>query len=509
MIREIPQKAVSRPCSPMLTSQETALLRRTRSSVIFGCLFVIGSVGTFAPQQRVMASNGALKTASNLRELSNRVVAPTDAIALSSPESISSQEIAEELSEKKFSNHSKSELVGASVLLLEEQSKENNEKHESTDILTSSKGFDDLKKVELADTLNHITPASIQKAADLEEVVRSIESDETASAHLITSLDDGLLSNITPDSKSSNPQNVPLNSPKLLEKGLQDDSIEQTLDLELDKFKEESKAVKQNSDKDSDKDAEVLVKGLQDDSIEQNLPDNSSANSSAEPLNESSSHSLDDKPQEELSDLPDQDSSSEHSGLMALKSLEPSVSSELSPEDLVLPEPANRSGLNLINLPIAAVGPLPRLPELELPPLKSENYLPSQLQPGGKVKYIWPAKGTFTSGYGWRWGRMHRGIDVAAPVGTPIVASAPGVVTYSQFNDGGYGNLVEVKHPDGSLTLYAHNHLLRVRVGQFVSQGQQIADMGSTGRSTGPHLHFELHPAGKGAINPVQLLTQG
>ena len=104
---------------------------------------------------------------------------------------------------------------------------------------------------------------------------------------------------------------------------------------------------------------------------------------------------------------------------------------------------------------------------------------------------------------------MHRGIDIAAPVGTTVVASAPGVVTYSRYNSGGYGNLIEVTHPDGSLTLYAHNNRNLVKQGQFVSQGQKIAEMGSTGRSTGPHTHFELHSPGKGAVNPVYLLGRG
>ncbi|WP_284707153.1 LysM peptidoglycan-binding domain-containing M23 family metallopeptidase [Lyngbya confervoides] len=167
-----------------------------------------------------------------------------------------------------------------------------------------------------------------------------------------------------------------------------------------------------------------------------------------------------------------------------------------------------KPGLDLIDIPVATRGPLPKLPDLDLPPLVSDNYLPSEWQ-SGTVRYIWPAKGTFTSGFGWRWGRMHRGIDIAAPVGTPITAAAPGVITYSQYNSGGFGNLVEVTHPDGSLTLYAHNNRNLVRAGQYVSQGQQIAEMGSTGRSTGPHLHFELHPAGQGAVNPVALLGRG
>lgn len=129
--------------------------------------------------------------------------------------------------------------------------------------------------------------------------------------------------------------------------------------------------------------------------------------------------------------------------------------------------------------------------------------------PGGGDRfagYIWPARGILSSGYGWRWGRMHRGIDIAGPVGTPILAAAPGVVVTAGWNSGGYGNLVEIQHPNGSLTLYAHNNRILVRPGERVQQGQIVAEMGSTGRSTGPHLHFEVHPRGNGAVNPIAYL---
>ena len=122
--------------------------------------------------------------------------------------------------------------------------------------------------------------------------------------------------------------------------------------------------------------------------------------------------------------------------------------------------------------------------------------------------YLWPAKGTLTSGYGWRWGRMHRGIDVANSVGTPIIAAADGKVVFSGWSSGGYGYLVELAHSDGSKTRYAHNSALLVKKGQQVFQGTAIARMGSTGRSTGPHLHFEIIKPGLGAVNPVRHLTR-
>jgi len=143
-----------------------------------------------------------------------------------------------------------------------------------------------------------------------------------------------------------------------------------------------------------------------------------------------------------------------------------------------------------------------------IPPLASATaYLP-ELQPERPVfnGYNWPAQGIMTSGYGWRWGRMHHGIDIAGLIGTPIVAAADGVVITSEWHSGGYGNLVEIEHPDGSITLYAHNSENRVEVGQVVKQGELIAFMGSTGYSTGPHLHFELHLPGQGTVNPMVYL---
>ena len=121
--------------------------------------------------------------------------------------------------------------------------------------------------------------------------------------------------------------------------------------------------------------------------------------------------------------------------------------------------------------------------------------------------YMWPTKGVFTSGYGWRWGRMHKGIDIANNTGTPIHAARQGVVTYSGWS-GAYGYLVEIAHRDGDSTRYAHNSRLLVKKGQVVPKGMRISLMGSTGRSTGPHLHFEIRRSGGAAINPLSKLPQ-
>ena len=142
---------------------------------------------------------------------------------------------------------------------------------------------------------------------------------------------------------------------------------------------------------------------------------------------------------------------------------------------------------------------------LTLPSLpSSQEYLPEAFDGG----YSWPAKGFLSSGYGWRWGRLHKGIDIAAPVGTPIFAAAAGEVISAGWNSGGYGNLVKLRHLDGSITLYAHNNRILVRNGQRVNKGEQIAEMGNTGFSTGSHLHFEIHSGNRGVVNPLALLRR-
>jgi len=118
--------------------------------------------------------------------------------------------------------------------------------------------------------------------------------------------------------------------------------------------------------------------------------------------------------------------------------------------------------------------------------------------------YIWPAAGPVTSTFGWRWGRMHEGIDIAAPSGTPIRSAAGGTVIYAGWL-GGYGNLVVVDHGGGVSTAYAHMSSIASGNGQGVAQGQVIGYVGSTGHSTGPHLHFEVRINGQ-AVDPLGYL---
>ncbi|WP_231857173.1 M23 family metallopeptidase [Synechococcus sp. MIT S9509] len=119
--------------------------------------------------------------------------------------------------------------------------------------------------------------------------------------------------------------------------------------------------------------------------------------------------------------------------------------------------------------------------------------------------YSLPASGVFTSGFGPRWSRHHSGIDIANHVGTSIRASRSGQVIFAG-SLGAYGLMVEILHPDGYKTRYAHCNEILARVGESVSRGDLIARMGNTGRSTGPHLHFEIRSPDNIAIDPASFL---
>lgn len=122
-----------------------------------------------------------------------------------------------------------------------------------------------------------------------------------------------------------------------------------------------------------------------------------------------------------------------------------------------------------------------------------------------------PVSGQVTSPFGWRTDpitgspRFHGGLDIAAPSGTPVYAPQTGVVMFSGYY-GGYGNVVVLNHGNSLYTIYGHNSQLLVQAGQNVGRGQPISLVGSTGRSTGPHLHFEVH-YNQQYINPVTYLS--
>ena len=123
--------------------------------------------------------------------------------------------------------------------------------------------------------------------------------------------------------------------------------------------------------------------------------------------------------------------------------------------------------------------------------------------------FVMPTKGIFTSNFGYRWGVLHAGIDLANSIGTPIYAVSDGVVIDSGPT-AGYGMWVKLRHADGTVTLYGHVNTTLVSVGEQVMAGDQIATIGNRGNSTGPHLHFEVLLGGTDRIDPVPwLATRG
>jgi murein DD-endopeptidase MepM/ murein hydrolase activator NlpD len=122
----------------------------------------------------------------------------------------------------------------------------------------------------------------------------------------------------------------------------------------------------------------------------------------------------------------------------------------------------------------------------------------------GSGQLSWPVSGPVTSGFGSRWGRMHEGIDIAVGEGTPVHAAASGTVIYAGWMEG-YGNLVVIDHGNGLSTAYGHNSSLASSMGQSVAAGEVIAYSGSTGHSTGPHVHFEVRLNGS-PVDPLGYL---
>lgn len=138
--------------------------------------------------------------------------------------------------------------------------------------------------------------------------------------------------------------------------------------------------------------------------------------------------------------------------------------------------------------------PPPTAPPSTSPPPTgggSTTTSPPTTQPHAPASLSWPTSGPVTSPFGWRWGRMHAGIDIGAPTGQGIKAAAAGYVYFAGWMNG-YGNTVLIDHGGGMTTLYGHQSSISVSRGTTVSRGQTIGAVGSTGNSTGPHLHFEV-----------------
>jgi murein DD-endopeptidase MepM/ murein hydrolase activator NlpD len=128
--------------------------------------------------------------------------------------------------------------------------------------------------------------------------------------------------------------------------------------------------------------------------------------------------------------------------------------------------------------------------------------------PEGQARFRWPVDAPqVTSLFGKRWGRAHEGIDLTAPIGTPVLAAGGGEVVYSGNSVRGYGNMVVLKHDADLMTVYAHNSVLFVKVGDRVQVGQRVALSGQSGHATGPHVHFEVR---KGQVprDPLPYLPQ-
>ncbi len=124
-----------------------------------------------------------------------------------------------------------------------------------------------------------------------------------------------------------------------------------------------------------------------------------------------------------------------------------------------------------------------------------------------KVTLFTPALGTITSNFGMRWGKQHKGIDIGAAMGDPIYAAWDGKVIAAHYEEG-YGNVIKIQHSNGIETVYGHCSLIEVRTNEYVKKGDKIGQVGSTGNSTGPHLHFEVIVNGQ-PENPLKYLNIG
>jgi murein DD-endopeptidase MepM/ murein hydrolase activator NlpD len=127
-------------------------------------------------------------------------------------------------------------------------------------------------------------------------------------------------------------------------------------------------------------------------------------------------------------------------------------------------------------------------------------------RPVASQGWVRPGRGVFSSGYKVRWGRMHKGVDFTAPTGSPVYAAADGRVTYAARYST-FGKLILIRHRTGLVTAYAHLSSIDVKVGKKVHAGERIGKVGSTGHSTGPHLHFEVRKNGV-QIDPQKFLRE-
>lgn len=138
--------------------------------------------------------------------------------------------------------------------------------------------------------------------------------------------------------------------------------------------------------------------------------------------------------------------------------------------------------------------------------IETQAFDPNHLLQTGEFLWPVPSSNKMSSGYGSRWGKRHEGVDIPGRVGAHIVAASEGVVVYSGDEIGGYGNITVIAHKDGYFSVYAHAKVNFTKQGQRVYRGQVIAQIGMTGRTYGPHLHFEVRKNGQ-AIDPTSFLA--
>lgn len=183
----------------------------------------------------------------------------------------------------------------------------------------------------------------------------------------------------------------------------------------------------------------------------------------------------------------------------------------LAPVEVAAPVVNERLALALAQgAEAAAAQPRPAAPErasrTRTPPAPTAAPDAADEPAAQSARFARPGRGRLTSGYGRRWGRLHAGIDLAAGMGSPIRAAATGVVL-SAGAESGYGRVVRIVHADGTVTVYAHMSADLVSAGQRVQAGDLVGREGNTGRSTGPHLHFEVRVNGT-PVNPLTWLRK-
>ncbi|MBI3299010.1 MAG: M23 family metallopeptidase [Elusimicrobia bacterium] len=164
-------------------------------------------------------------------------------------------------------------------------------------------------------------------------------------------------------------------------------------------------------------------------------------------------------------------------------------------------------GAGVIKKPMTIPPLPPGAPAPKTPPKAPPKADPFPV-PTYKGAWRWPLEaGVVSSEYGRRWGKDHHGIDIAADMRMPVYAVGPGKVLYAGDRLRGYGNVVMIRHDENTVTLYAHNDSIKVKEQAAVKANQVIALLGSTGKSTGPHVHFEFR-VGNGSVDPRKMLPK-